>query len=78
MDSEREEYLNLKTKLYAIIDNIDITLDIYNTLVNNLIENILIDDKVPQEVEIGENVTSIKNIKQELKSIIYKEINNKL
>lgn len=78
MSQEIEEYLELKNKLYAVIDNINIALDIHNTLINELTENISIDTKCPQEEQLVENIESLKEIKRELKSIIYKEINSKL
>ena len=77
MNQEREKYLDLKTKLYNIIDDIDNANDIYNNLKGGLIANILIDNKVPQEEALEQNIKSIKQIKYEIKNIIYSEINNK-
>lgn len=77
MNQEREKYLDLKTKLYNIIDDIDNANDIYNNLKGGLIANILIDNKVPQEEALEQNIRSIKQIKYEIKSIIYSEINDK-
>ena len=51
--------------------------DIYNNLKGGLIANILIDNKVPQEEALEQNIRSIKQIKYEIKSIIYSEINDK-
>lgn len=77
MNQEREKYLDLKTKLYNIIDEIDNVNDIYNNLKGSLIANILIDNKVPQEEALERNIRSIKQIKYEIKNIIYSEINDK-
>ena len=77
MNQEREKYLDLKTKLYNIIDEIDNANDIYNNLKGSLVDNILIDNKVPQEEALEQNIRSIKQIKYEIKSIIYSEINDK-
>ena len=77
MNQEREKYLDLKTKLYNIIDDIDNANDIYNNLKGSLVDNILIDNKVPQEEALEQNIKSIKQIKYEIKNIIYSEINNK-
>ena len=77
MNQEREKYLDLKTKLYNIIDEIDNVNDTYNNLKGSLVDNILIDNKVPQEEALEQNIRSIKQIKYEIKSIIYSEINDK-
>ncbi|CDE74032.1 unknown [Clostridium sp. CAG:451] len=77
MNQEREKYLDLKTKLYNIIDEIDNVNDTYNNLKGSLITNILIDNKVPQEEALEQNIRSIKQIKYEIKNIIYSEINDK-
>ena len=77
MNQEREKYLDLKTKLYNIIDEIDNVNDTYNNLKGSLIANILIDNKVPQEEALEQNIRSIKQIKYEIKNIIYSEINDK-
>ena len=77
MNQEREKYLDLKTKLYNIIDDINNANDIYNNLKGSLVDNILIDNKVPQEEALEQNIRSIKQIKYEIKSIIYSEINDK-
>ena len=77
MNQEREKYLDLKTKLYNIIDEIDNINDTYNNLKGSLIANILIDNKVPQEEALEQNIRSIKQIKYEIKNIIYSEINDK-
>lgn len=77
MNQEREKYLELKTKLYNIIDDINNANDIYNNLKGSLVDNILIDNKVPQEEALEQNIKSIKQIKYEIKNIIYSEINNK-
>ena len=63
MNQEREKYLDLKTKLYNIIDEIDNVNDTYNNLKGSLIANILIDNKVPQEEALEQNIRSIKQIK---------------
>lgn len=76
MNQEREKYLDLKTKLYNIIDEIDNVNDTYNNLKGSLIANILIDNKVPQEEALEQNIRSIKQIKYEIKNIIYSEIND--
>jgi hypothetical protein len=75
MNQEREKYLDLK--LYNIIDEIDNVNDTYNNLKGSLIANILIDNKVPQEEALEQNIRSIKQIKYEIKNIIYSEINDK-
>ena len=77
MNQEREKYLDLKTKLYNIIDEIDNVNDTYNNLKGSLIANILIDNKVPQEEALEQYIRSIKQIKYEIKNIIYSEINDK-
>lgn len=77
MNQEREKYLDLKTKLYNIIDEIDNVNDTYNNLKGSLIADILIDNKVPQEEALEQNIRSIKQIKYEIKNIIYSEINDK-
>lgn len=77
MNQEREKYLDLKTKLYNIIDEIDNANDTYNNLKGSLIASILIDNKVPQEEALEQNIRSIKQIKYEIKNIIYSEINDK-
>ena len=77
MNQEREKYLDLKTKLYNIIDEIDNVNDTYNNLKGSLIANILIDNKVPQEEALEQNIRSIKQIKYEIKNIIYSEIYDK-
>ena len=77
MNQEREKYLDLKTKLYNIIDEIDNVNDTYNNLKGSLIANILIYNKVPQEEALEQNIRSIKQIKYEIKNIIYSEINDK-
>ena len=77
MNQEREKYLDLKTKLYNIIDEIDNVNDTYNNLKGSLIANILIDNKVPQVEALEQNIRSIKQIKYEIKNIIYSEINDK-
>ena len=77
MNQEREKYLDLKTKLYNIIDEIDNVNDTYNNLKGSLIANILIDNKVPQEEALEQNIRSIKQIKYEIKNIIYSEIKDK-
>lgn len=77
MNQEREKYLDLKTKLYNIIDEIDNVNDTYNNLKGSLIASILIDNKVPQEEALEQNIRSIKQIKYEIKNIIYSEINDK-
>jgi len=75
---EQEKFLDLKEKLYSIINEIDSTIDVHTNLNNNLIEGVLIDNKIPCEIELNKSLQDIKRVKHEIKNIIYNEINSKI
>lgn len=75
---EPEKFLDLKEKLYSIINELNNTIDVHTNLNNNLIEGVLIDNKIPCEIELNKSLQDIKSVKHEIKNIIYNEINSKI
>lgn len=79
MDEERkQQYRYLKNGMLNVRSKVNNVIDLYNDLINDLKQGLIIDGEIVCHEKINENLSGIKKVKSEITNSVLVSINNKI